>query len=217
MLNVLRTFASQYATSATIRALIDSMNDAIDPRADLAKFYEAWWDINTAYGEGLNNWGRIVGVSRYLRIPNLGDVFGFHNDSIPEDWQPFNFGVFYTGREATQTYILDDASYRVLILTKALANITATTARGMNTLLRNLFPGRGKVYVIDNGGMSMTFYFLFSLTVTEQAILTESGVLPHPAGVAYNIVVIPVESGLIGFKQQAGSQTFNHGTFYVRH
>jgi hypothetical protein len=214
MLNWPQTLISQYATAATLRAALDSMNDAIDPRVDLAAFQAAWWDVNTAYGEGLDNWGRIVGVSRLLRIPNTEETFGFATGSIPEDWEPFNQGVFYTGTGATQAYVLDDATYRVLILTKALANITSTTSRGLNTLLRMLFPNRGRAYVLDNGGMSMTFVFGFSLTAAEYAILTESGVMPHPAGVAYNVIVIA--SRYFGFQGSSRSTPFNVAPFFVR-
>jgi hypothetical protein len=214
MLNWTQTLASQYGNSATMRSLLESMNDAIDPRADLDAFYVAWWNVNTAYGEGLDNWGRIVGVSRLLHIPNTEDVFGFVTGSIPEDWQPFNQGTFYTGESASQTYVLDDNTYRVLILTKALANITATTARGLNSLLRMLFPNRGRAYVIDNGSMSMTFVFGFTLTAAEYAILTESGVMPHPAGVAYNVLVIA--GRFFGFQGSSRSTPFNVAPFFVR-
>jgi hypothetical protein len=214
VLQVIRTIASQYANSATLRALIDSMNDAIDPRADLAAFYAAWWDVSTAYGAGLDNWGRIVGVSRLLHIPNDEETFGFSNGTVPEDWEPWNQGTFNTGANGSQTYVLDDATYRVLVLTKALANITATTSRGLNTLLRMLFPHRGSAYVIDNGGMSMTFVFQFPLTAAEYAILTESGVLPHPAGVAYNVLVVAGRH--FGFRGSSLSTPFNGAPFYVR-
>jgi hypothetical protein len=214
MLEVARTIISQYANSATLRALIESMDGAIDPRANFEAFYSYVWNVNTAQGWGLDNWGRIVGVSRLLHIPNDADTFGFVNTSVPQDWQPFNQGTFYGGNGATQTYILPDDTYRVLILTKALANITATTARGLNTLLRMLFPNRGRAYVIDNGGMSMTFVFKFSLSAAEYAILTESGVMPHPAGVAYNVVVVAGRH--FGFRGNSRATPFNDGTFFTR-
>ena len=47
MLEWQRTVISQYASAATINALLESWNDCIDPRANLAAFYAAVWDINT--------------------------------------------------------------------------------------------------------------------------------------------------------------------------
>lgn len=213
MLNVERTVISQYANSPTLNALISNMNEYIDPRVNMQNFYDVVWNVDTARGFGLDIWGKIVGVSRLLRIVANTQIFGFNNTDIPEDWAPFNQGTFYTGASSGQAYYLPDDLYRTLILTKALANIVATTAESLNRLLRNLFPGRGVCYVIDNGSMSMTFYFEFDISAAEYAILTQSGVLPHPAGVQYNVVVIP--AGVFGFQEQGGpAEPFDHGTFY---
>jgi hypothetical protein len=63
--------------------------------------------------------------------------------------------------------------------------------------------------------MTMRFVFEFQLSLVEYAILTQSGVLPHPAGVQYSVTVIVV-GGSFGFAEQApGIQPFNAGTFYL--
>lgn len=213
MLNVGRTIISQYANSPTLNALVENMNEYIDPRVNMQAFYDFVWNVDTAVGFGLDIWGKIVGVSRLLKIPANTKTLGFANADFPPDWAPFNQGTFFTGGSTGQAFILPDDTYRTLILTKALANIVATTAASMNQLLRNLFPGRGVTYVTDNGGMSMTFYFEFDITSAEYAILTQSGALPHPAGVQFNVVVIP--AGVFGF-QEAGppAEPFDQGTFY---
>lgn len=194
------------------------MNEYVDPSTNFEAFYSFVWNVDTAVGFGLDIWGRIVGVSRLLRLSSNLDVFGFYNASIPSDWRPFNQGTFNTGTGGTEAYLLPDDTYRTLILTKALANIVATNASAMNQLLRNLFPGRGRCYVVDLGGMAMQFVFEFSLTQAEYAILTQSGALPHPAGVGFSVVVIPVGpgAGLFGFSE-AGvtSQPFDFGVFYL--
>ena len=214
MLNVHRTIISQYSASATIVDLVERMNDAIDPSVDIQGFYDWCWNVDTAVGAGLDIWGKIVGVQRLLKIPGDLDTFGFINATIPYDWQPFNQGTFYAGNIDTQAYLLPDNTYRTLILTKALANIVATTAQNLNKLLRNLFPGRGRAYVVDQGAMSMTFTFEFDLTTAEYAILTQSGVLPHPAGVSYNVHVIPT-STYLGFSEALpGVLPFDYGVFY---
>lgn len=214
MQNVERTIISQYSSAPTITRIVRDMNDAIDPSVDIANFYNWCWNVDTAVGAGLDIWGKIVGVSRLLKIPGDLDTFGFKTDSIPYDWQPFGQGTFYNGSIDTQAYLLPDNTYRTLILTKALANIVSTNAQNINKLLRNLFPGRGRCYVIDNGAMSMTFVFEFSITTAEYAILTQSGVLPHPAGVAYNVHVIPTAK-FFGFAEAGPTVLpFNFGVFY---
>lgn len=214
MENVGRTIISQYANSATLRTLIENLNEYIDPRVNIEEFYRTIWNVDTAEGEGLDIWGRIVGVSRLLQLTGTQNIFGFLNASVPYDWAPFGQGTFSTGTEVTQAYELNDTAYRTLILTKALANIVATNAPSLNALLRNLFPGRGRAYVLDLGNMSMRFVFEFSLTNIEYAILTQSGALPHPAGVSFSVLVIP-SVHLFGF-QEAGPSAypFDYGVFY---
>jgi hypothetical protein len=218
--DVLATVISQYSNSPTLVQLVTNMGQYIDPRANFQAFFDAWWNIDTAFGAGLDNWGRIVGISRALRIPNNSKVFGFHNADVPPDWAPFNQGTFNTGANATQTYLLPDDTYRTLILTKALSNIVATSAASLNQLLRNLFPPtlehpeRGRSYVIDLGGMAMQFVLEFEITAAEYAILTESGALPHPAGVGYSVIVVP--GGIFGFAEAGPlAEPFDVGVFYA--
>jgi hypothetical protein len=172
------------------------------------------WNVDTAVGIGLDIWGRIVGVSRTLQLLSNQEIFGFLNDDDPPDWAPFNQGTFSTGSDLTQTYDLTDDAYRVLILTKALSNIVATNAQSLNALLRNLFPNRGRCYVVDLGGMAMRFVFEFSLTAIEYAIITQSNALPHPAGVQYSVLVTP-SNNLFGFQEAgASARPFDFGVFY---
>lgn len=208
------TVISEYANSPTILALIANMSDYLRPDVNFEAFYSYVWNVDTAQGFGLDIWGKIVGISRQLKIPVDSPVFGFENSDVPPDWSPFNQGTFSTGNSSSQTYTLTDPAYRTLILTKALSNIAATTAPALNRLLQNLFPGRGKAYVIDRGGMAMSFVFEFSLSPVEFAILTQSGALPHPAGVSFDVSVLPT-GDFFGFAEQGGdAQPFDQGVFF---
>lgn len=214
MIDVEQTIISQYANSPTLVQLIQNMNEYIDPRANLEAFFNAWFNVDTAFGEGLDNWGRIVGVGRLLQIPGNDPIVGFDNPSFPKDWFPMSEGRFAIEGEVTTAFELPDDAYRVLVLTKALANIITTTGPAMNRLLRNMFPGRGRAFVRDLGGMAMQFVFNFRLSTVEYAILTQSGALPHPAGVFFSVVVIP--AGLFGFQGYTGALPFNFGVFNSR-
>jgi Protein of unknown function (DUF2612)/PASTA domain/Concanavalin A-like lectin/glucanases superfamily len=212
--NVEETVISQYANSPVLLQLVENMASYIDQRANMEAFYSYIWNVDTAVGFGLDIWGRIVGVSRLLQIGTATDLFGFENSDVPPDWQPFNQGTFNQGNSDTEAYLLPDDAFRTLILTKALANICATTAPALNQLLRNLFPGRGRAYTSDHGDMSMSFVFEFSLTAVEYAILTQSGVLPHPAGVLYNVISRPGPT--FGFTQEGPTaEPFGQGIFYL--
>lgn len=211
MKNIITTIASQYATSPSILALIEAMNQYIDPSADLENFYNVVWNIETAQGFGLDIWGRIVDVPRTLKIPGNMLYFGFDEQLGA---RPFDEAPFYDGPPQTETYVLSDDAYRTLILTKALSNISAATAPSFNTLLQNFFADRGRCYVSDLGGMMMQFIFEFAMQPFEIAVLTQSGVIPRPAGVQATVMQIDIEN-TFGFAEQGGSvQPFDHGVFF---
>lgn len=217
MENVEQTIISQYANSPTIVQLIQNMNEYLDPRTNFQQFYDYIWNVDTAQGFGLDILGRIVGVNRLLKIPGVSKIFGFKTPGNPPAWQPFGFGSFSRGASSTRSFALPDNAYRVLVLAKALANIIATNSRSLNQLIRNMFPNRGRAYVIDLGDMRMQYTFEFSVTVWEFAMLTTSGVLPSPAGVEVSVVVIP-KSMFFGFASENGSPNnllgFDQGVFY---
>jgi hypothetical protein len=185
MQNVAQTVVSQYANSPVLNALISSFNDWIDPSANIDLFYRMSLDLDTAQGQGLDRWGRIVGVGRVLKIP-VGRYFGFRaKTNLSMD--PFNVSPFYAGEATTSNYPLSDTGYRTLIYAKALANISDGSIGSINAILLMLFPGRGNCYVQDGLNMTMTYVFDFALSLVEQAIVVQSGVLPRPVGVSANV------------------------------
>ena len=210
MKNVEQTIASQYANSPTIVALVTNMNQYIDQSANFQAFYDFVWNVNTAQGFGLDIWGRIVDVKRALQINAPVLNFGFQDGLT--DYAPFGSAPFYDGPPSTSTYLLSDDAYRVLILAKALSNISATTPQALNQLLRNLFPGRGRCYANDLGGMAMRYTFEFYLQPYEVAIVASSGVLPRGAGVSVSTLQIDVANSF-GFSG-SGLQPFDQGSLY---
>jgi hypothetical protein len=191
-----QTIISQYSTSPTIVQLINNMDAYINPDADFDAFFDFCFNVDTAQGFGLDNWGTIVNVSRQLTIPGDATNLGFKEGL---NYQPFGQAPFYNGTPDTNTYTLVDSAYRTLILVKALANISNCTAPSLNQLLQNLFAGRGRCYVSDTGGMQMLFTFEFSLYPYEIAILTQSGAVPRPAAVNARILQLdlPTTFGFI--------------------
>lgn len=60
------TLISRFAGSPIINSLLSSFNAAVDPSNDIQSFLTLIWNVNTAVGNGLDIWGRIVGVSRVI-------------------------------------------------------------------------------------------------------------------------------------------------------
>lgn len=184
MIDYEKTITSQFANSPTICALIENMNEYIDPRADIQAFYDFVWNVNTAESWGLDIWGKIVGVKRSLQITSFAYNFGFNTPL--KSFKPFNVAPFRNSRaNPLQAYSLSDTAYRKLILTKALANISSTTIPSLNRILNKLFPNRGRCYVQDLGDMAIKYIFEFKLQAYEVAIIEVSGVMPKPAGVSF--------------------------------
>lgn len=184
--NYWETIISEYSNSPVIDALIGDFDQWLDQTYDMEQFYQDIWDVTTAVGYGLDVWGRIVGVSRVISIP-VGDYLGFEEQGTTV--QSFGFGPFYSGEQATQNYALSDSAFRQLIYAKALFNISNGSIPSINAILRTLFPNApGNAYCTDGNNMTMTYTFNFQLTPVEEAILTQTGVLPKPTGVSATIV-----------------------------
>lgn len=183
------TIISQYGNSTIITTLVADFQQWIDQTANLDAFYDNIWNISTAQGYGLDVWGRIVGVQRTVQV-QIGKYFGF-NEQTPATVEPFGpggVGPFYSGVLPTTNYQLADQSFRQLIFAKALSNISSGSCQSINQILLALFPKRGNCFVTDGGNMTMTYTFQFALTSVELAIVSESGVLPKPVGVAVSVV-----------------------------
>ena len=206
MIDVEQTIISQYGNSATITQLVRNMNGYVDPRADFDAFFDFVWNVETARGFGLDIWGRIVDISRQLKIEHV-DWFGYQEGLL----FPFGEAPFFTNLGSTSTFTLADDAYRKLILTKALSNIASTTAPALNQILQNMFAGRGRCYVNDLGLMRMRYTFEFALEPYELAIMTQSRALPRPAGVG--AILVTVEMPAFGFREAGDAAPFDQAPF----
>lgn len=159
MQNWNETLLSQYFDSPTIYGLLNSYNDAVEASEDILKLYANIWDVNTAVGSGLDIWGEIVNVSRYLQVVAAQNTFGFDEAFLSgyEDVgpQPFGQAPFYSSTPVTSTYYLSDDVYRRLIMVKAAMNISNLSTPNINKFLQYFFGTSidgspyGVAYVID--------------------------------------------------------------------
>lgn len=176
---------AQYANSNRIDEVIQSFNDAMDQTENFSNLYDCIWNIATAIGYGLDVWGRIVGVSRTLKLP-AGSVTYLGNEEA-NSWTGFGQGGFYSGGGISSNYVLSDSDFRTLIYAKAASNISSGAIPAVNAILLSLFPNRGACYVADGLNMQLTYTFKFALNPIELAIVETSGVLPSAAGIVVNV------------------------------
>lgn len=184
--NWLDTVLSQYANSPVFMQMLEDAAAWFDQSLDLDNFTDLIWDVTTAQGYGLDVWGRIVGVQRVVQI-TADDWLGMTGPPGTSG-ESLNTKPFFSGGAATDNYALSDDAFRLLILAKAQANICDGGTAAINQILLGLFPNRGNCYVTDGGDLTMTYTFDFVLTPVELAVVSQSGVLPHPPGVAVSVV-----------------------------
>ncbi|HHS1136544.1 TPA: DUF2612 domain-containing protein [Salmonella enterica subsp. enterica] len=188
MQNVAATVLAQYAASPRLNALINSFNAALSPDSFINDFYDLIWNIDTAEKYGLDVWGKIVGVSRRLTVKDDFNYLGF-SEARMDNPRPFNQAPFYSGKSVTRTVDLSDEIYRRLILMKAMSNITDCSVPDINRMLRFMFGKNRRAYVLNDGGLRMSYIFEFALSSAELAIIQSSGALPSPPGVYVSVVL----------------------------
>jgi len=207
------TILKQYSASERLINIISTFDQAVSLDDFTDDFIRDVWDLTTNGSFGLDMWGKIVNISRYIKADIDSDSFGFFeaedNDSTlyPD---VFNSSPFYAGvQETTNVRLVDDA-YRTLILAKAFSNISIVTIPEINQFLRMLFAGRGVAFCSNYFGMAMGITTLFELQPYEKSILMNYDVMPIPSGVQLRLTQIVNPD--FGFSEDAYG--FNEGIFY---
>ena len=179
-----KTVMSQFANSPRILTLIENFSAYLDQNENLEAFYNNIWNIDTAVKYGLDVWGRILVVSRVLKVVGPGLYFGFAEANDP-NVGALGFGTFNTGVvPVTQNYELTDDAYRTLLLAKAAANITNCSIPAINAILMTLFGSQGKCYVTEH---TPAMYFGFGEAATGSPNYTGAfGQAPFYNGQAIN-------------------------------
>ena len=165
---------SQYAASARVLGLAEDFQLRLDPTPGIDLFYNKIFNILTAQGPGLDTWGVIVAMPRTIDDPD-------------------------TGRSIT----LDDEYYRLLLLYKAMANISPSDAHSLNSLLQSLvntgiaaFPRLA--YVLEVDTMVIRWVFEDFLNDIQRAVFKAAGTLARGAGVGWELYAVNADQ-VFGF------------------
>ncbi|EKD9930512.1 DUF2612 domain-containing protein [Escherichia coli] len=211
MKNWEQTILTQYSASRRLLSVIDTFNQAVSLDDFTDEFIEKVWDLTTCETFGLDMWGKIVGIGRYITVPIESWAFGFGEADMPgAEWPtPFNDAPFVGEQQETTNVRLEDAAYRTLILCKAFTNISIATIPDMNRFLEMLFRRRGRAFCTNYREMTMGVVTEFVLAPWEKMILTNFDVMPIPSGVW--VSVHQIVSPWWGFASDAFP--FNDGVF----
>lgn len=199
------TVLSQYDNSPRIKAILRDFEYAVDPYGEIDAFYSAVFNPRTAFGWGLDVWGRIVGIDRAIVLDGNPCAFGFFGSGL----LPFGQGPFYS-RYSTYRFVLTDEAYRLLIFLKAAINIGTGTLGELNRIASILFGTDGPVMVLHVGTMRLRFLFRFTLKPWQRSLLAQETVAPVPAGVGYDVYDVPLST--FGF-HGSNLKPFNQANF----
>lgn len=206
-----QTIQSQYAASPRINALAKAFYQAISPQSDIQLFYDKCFNLATAEGWGLDVWGRIVGIERKLKgVYVVDEYFGFAplTGVTNEQLNTFDNAPFFSP-QTSNTFYLQDSSYRLLIQVKAMANISTGTLPELNRILKILLPDKN-LMVLHVGTMKLRIVIQDELEPYQKELLTRGDLPPMPAGVGWETYELdPHTFGFLG----SGLEPFDQGVF----
>ena len=187
-----------------LQALLWEYNDAVNLQALLAAeqawyiaqqtdFWTNWYtdvfDLRTANDFGLAVWAIILGQKLYVNLSsNDRPTWGFEEFHVN-----FTRGNFASG--AGGSVKLSTQTSRILLRIRAYQLQSAGCVPEINRMLADIFAefvpdGDVPAYVVDNLDMTCTYNFLFDLPSEAQFALRYFDVLPRPAGVESEIVIV---------------------------
>lgn len=211
-LDIHDTIQSQYSDSPVIISLIENTYEVITPQKDFDIFYKNVFDVRTASGWGLDVWGRLVACNREIVTGEFqNDYVGFEsaNNVLNPDLETFDNAPFYSP-VVSQTFYLEDNAYRLLVMCKAMTNISTGTLPEINSILKKVLPNHNVAVVkVDTMHLRILIHDYIS-DWQETAFLR----LPLiPAGVDYDVYQLdPKTFGFDG----SGLEPFNNGIFSLK-
>lgn len=157
----LKLITSEYVQSEKFNSYVESFLKMISPNVDNYNSYNVLFNLETASGDQLDKIGELVGIGRELPTDNV---------NIPSK--------------------LSDNSYRLVIKAKIYKNHWDGTREGMEKIFKQFFPNL-PYDIVDNQDMSYTVTII-NPEITDEflALITEGFILPKPAGVRVNYVIL---------------------------
>lgn len=203
--DLLRALLWQYNTAPRLESLLQQKQQWYDENQKA--FWENWvrdvFDLRTANDFGLAVWAIILNIP--LAVAAQGDG----------DKTPWGFGQYHEGFangnfSAISSSQLSTDQKRLVLRLRYFQLITRGTIPEINEFFAYLFEPLGKVYVNDGYDMTARYVFEFPLSSALEMVLTEYDLLPRPAGVKIDFVVVGDADGW-GFGRY--HENFTNGNF----
>ena len=205
--DLLRALLWQYNDAARLEALLRQKQEWYD--ANQTAFWEDWtrdvFDLRTANDFGLAVWAIILDIP--LVVASQGDdpnkpIWGF--GQYHENFTNGNFASISASQLSTE-------QKRLVLRLRYFQLVTTGAVPEINAFFAYLFEPLGPAYVVDGYDMRARYVFGSPLSSALKMVLTEYDLLPRPAGVKIDYVIIGDADGW-GFGRY--HETFSNGNFY---
>lgn len=204
--NLLRALLWQYNDAGRLEGLLQQKQDWYNVAQ--SDFWSNWYDdvfnLQTANAFGLQVWAIILGLPLAVspEVPVGQAFFGFAADD-----RNFTNGNF---AGSAGPIILDVAQQRLALRLRYYQLTTRFSVPQANAIIAAVF-GAGAGYVNDGLNMRIRYVFNIPLSPDLQFVLTQYDLLPRPAAVMADFVVL---GDVDGFGFGAYHYNFTQGNFY---
>lgn len=206
--NLLRALLWQYNEASRLESLLTQKQEWFN--VENQGFWDDWmvdvFDLRTANDFGLAVWAIILNMPLTVsQNPDEPDkpIWGFAVDE-----ENFTNGNFATWIQLPLT----TAQRRLILRLRYFQLVTTGAVPEINEFLRYLFEDEGRAYVTDGLNMTARYVFEFGLPNEVQQVLSTFDLLPRPAGVEIDYIILPEVLETWGFG--VFRQNFNNGNFY---
>lgn len=204
--NLLKAILWQYNDALRLQGLLEAKQGWYD--INQSAFWSNWYvdvfDLRTANDFGLAVWAVILGVPLAYALEDdpSKPIFGFASDD--SNFVNSNFA-------ATASALVLTTEQKRLVLRLRYYQLTiAGNVTQTNQMLADVFGG-GAAYVADSLRMKIRYVFNEPLAFAIENVLTTYDILPRPAGVGADLVIIGDADGW-GFDRY--HENFTNGNFY---
>lgn len=205
--NLMRALLWQYNDALRLQGLLQQKQDWYD--LNQRDFWENWvrdvFDLRTANDFGLAVWAIILDLPLVVASgvdPSDKPIWGF--DQYRENFNNGNFA-------ANSSAALTTEQKRIALRLRYFQLVTVGAVPEINAFFAYLFAPLGLAYVNDGLNMTARYVFEFPLPSALELIFTEYDLLPRPAGVKIDYVII---GDADGWGVGRYHENFTNGNFY---
>jgi hypothetical protein len=185
-IDLLQAILWQYNDAAKLQSILEQKQTWYDE--NYSEFWEDWYrdvfDLRTANDFGLSVWAILLNIP--LTITSGGtpstNLWGFGPFR-----KNFNRGTF---APSTSGIKLTTTQKRLVLRLRYFQLVTRGAVPEINRFLDYVFEDFGKVYILDGLDMTINYVFTFLPPSQLRFVLESYDVLPRPAAVGVNYVVL---------------------------